>query len=266
MNVIVVGTSGYSYNDWVGPFYPIGTKKDGMLTYYVQQFSLVELDFTYYQMPGLKTIQGLARKSPPGFLFAVKANRQMTHEWQKNSMDEVEKISMMFWQNLTPLYEEGKIGCLLLQFPYAFQRSPENLTFLEHFRHWFSEKIPLVIEFRHRSWVSQEVFSFLKEKTFNFCCVDEPDLPGLFPPLAVTTGNLSYLRFHGRNKAKWWNHKEVGERYDYLYSDEELNEWLPKIRTLEKHSETVMVLFNNCHFGQAARNALRMQQLLFDNI
>jgi uncharacterized protein YecE (DUF72 family) len=254
----MIGTSGFSYNDWVGPFYPEGTKRPEMLAYYAGQFPLVELDFTYYQMPGL------VRKSPARFLFAVKANQKITHDVSL-SPAEKQAVSQSFNQSLIPLREEGKLACILLQFPQSFHCSDFNRDFLGNFKTWLPET-PLVVEFRHRSWVNDATFSFLKEMNYNFCCVDEPDLPGLFPPLAVTTGEIAYLRFHGRNKEKWWNYKEAGERYDYLYSDGELREWLPKLRKMETESKTVMVLFNNCHFGQAARNALKMQKLLFEDL
>jgi uncharacterized protein YecE (DUF72 family) len=261
--MILVGTSGFSYEDWVGPFYPEGTKRADMLAVYASRFPLVELDFTYYQMPGLKTMQGLARKTPPRFQFAVKANKQMTHE-PGLSVTDRQIICHHFSYSLAPLKDEAKLACILLQFPQSFHCNQANLDFLNNFAEWLPET-PLVVEFRHKSWVNEAAFSFLKERKLNFCSVDEPDLPGLFPPIAVTTGDLAYVRFHGRNKEKWWNHQTVGERYDYLYSDTELGEWLPKLRTMGTESRTLMVLFNNCHFGQAARNALKMQQLLFED-
>lgn len=260
--MILIGTSGYSYTDWVGTFYPPGTKRADMLAYYARMFPLAELDFTYYQMPGIRAIQGLAAKSPPRFQFAVKANRQITHSPAETGTERRE-ICNLFWYSLAPLYETQKLSCILLQFPQSFHKTPRHLDRLRELRECFSEA-PLVAEFRHQSWMNQETFEFLRKEQYNFCCVDEPALPGLFPPLAVATGPLAYLRFHGRNKDKWWNHKEAWERYDYLYNEAELKEWLPKIKSLERASQNVLVLFNNCHFGQAARNALKLQQLLLD--
>ncbi|MGE5557361.1 MAG: DUF72 domain-containing protein [Bacillota bacterium] len=262
--MILVGTSGYSYLNWVGPFYPEGTKRDDMLQYYAARFPLTELDFTYYQMPGLKTMEGLARKSPPGFSFAVKAHRDMTHN-KALSASGREEATRLFYGALAPLRERGKLSCILLQFPYAFQKNPSNMDALARFRDWIPDA-PLVVEFRHISWVNEDTFDFLRGNGYNFCCVDEPALAGLFPPLAVATGPIGYIRFHGRNKAKWWRHKEAWERYDYLYSDAELMEWIPKIRILEKHTDTLLILFNNCHFGQAVRNALKLQKTLFQGI
>jgi uncharacterized protein YecE (DUF72 family) len=259
--MIQIGTAGYSYADWVGPFYPPGTKRPEMLSFYTRYFSIAELDFTYYQMPGVKTMAGLAAKSPAEFRFTVKANRQMTHI-PETAPEELAELCRAFLTAMAPLREAGKLSCLLLQFPFAFQKNQANwerlLTLRDHLA-----VVPLVVEFRHISWVNQATFDRLRKEQLNFCCVDEPELPGLFPPLAVATGPLGYLRFHGRNKAKWWNHSEAGERYDYLYSGEELREWLPKLKSLTENTNETLVFFNNCHFGQAARNALEMQGMLF---
>jgi uncharacterized protein YecE (DUF72 family) len=258
--MIRIGTAGYSYTDWVGPFYPPGTKRPEMLSFYIRHFLIAELDFTYYQMPGYKTMAGLAQKTPAGFSFTVKANRRMTHE--PGSAAEQNELCQAFLAALAPLREAGKLSGLLLQFPFAFQKSQLNWERLLGLRDRLAI-LPVVVEFRHISWVNQATFENLRQEGLSFCCVDEPELPGLFPPLAVATGPLGYLRFHGRNKAKWWQHKEAGERYDYLYSGEELREWLPKLKSLAENTQDTLVFFNNCHFGQAARNALEMQGMLF---
>ena len=119
-----------------------------------------------------------------------------------------------------------------------------------------------MVEFRHRSWLRPEVEGVLRENQLGYCTVDEPDLPGLMPPVAKVTGKIAYVRFHGRNREKWWQSRNSSERYDYLYSTEELAAWLPKIQQLKSTSEKTFIFFNNCHMGQAARNALQLQEML----
>lgn len=136
-----------------------------------------------------------------------------------------------------------------------------SLAYLEEFRERL-DGIPVVIEFRNNEWVKEETFSFLEAKGLGFCCVDEPALPGLMPRLVRATSSLAYVRFHGRNAAKWWRHKEAWERYNYLYTEEELRGWVPKVRALDTQAEKTYVFYNNCHAGHAAENARMMQTLL----
>lgn len=258
--MILVGTSGFSYDDWVGPFYPEGITRPSMLGYYASQFPVVELDFTYYTMPGARSIAGLERKTPEGFRFCVKAHKTMTHQVPEDP-DAVKGEFDKFREAMAPLVGAGKLGCVLLQFPWGFKPSPESRDYVRRLPELL-EGLPGVVEFRNSTWVSQDTFDLLKESGLGFCCVDEPRLKGLFPPLSVATSNLAYIRFHGRNADKWWNHSEAWERYDYLYSEQELREWVPKILRLADRCDTVYVLFNNCHRGQAATNAKQMETLL----
>jgi uncharacterized protein YecE (DUF72 family) len=122
--------------------------------------------------------------------------------------------------------------------------------------------IPLVAEFRHAGWIEEPVFEFLKEHRIGFCCVDEPRHPSLPPPVAIATSAIGYVRFHGRSRAKWWQHGEASERYDYLYSEEELKEWIPKIRALLSVSEKIYAFFNNHPRGQAVANAKMLEEMM----
>lgn len=258
--MIRIGTSGFSFPDWVGPFYPAGTSQREMFTYYVKQFPMVELDFTYYRMPALSTMASLEARSPRGFQFCIKAHKEMTHELPADPAARAETFGR-FLSALQPMMASGKLGCILSQFPWSFKNTPQNRDYLAFTRESFKE-LPVVIEFRNRDWVSDETFDWLRRLGLSFCCVDEPRLRGLFPPLAVATGDIGYIRFHGRNAAKWWSHDHPGERYDYLYSSAELEEWLPKIRSVARDTRQTFVLFNNCHAGQAARNARMLAQML----
>lgn len=260
MGRLLVGTSGFSYPDWRGPFYPENLPKAAMLSYYANFFSQVELDFTYYQMPGKRSIEGLERKTPKDFLFCVKAHKSMTHEFFRDRARDRENFRY-FVEALEPFLLNGKLGCILTQFPWGFKYNSANLEYLEFVREELVG-LPVVVEFRNIEWLRKEVFYLLHEKEFGYCCVDEPKLKGLLPPLALATSNLGYVRFHGRNAAKWWRPDEPGERYNYLYSREELLEWAPRIRKLVGKTESTFVLMNNCHAGHAVINARMLQEIL----
>jgi uncharacterized protein YecE (DUF72 family) len=260
MGNILIGTSGFSYDDWLGPFYPEGLAPAAMLPFYAKNFKTVEINFTYYQMPGSQSISGLERKTPAGFTFCLKAHKSMTHEISRDPA-EAGEIFHRFRQALFPLVDAGKLGCVLLQFPWGFKYSHENLEYLCFAREALGD-LPAVVEFRNAGWVKEEVFSFLSGLNFGFCCVDEPRLRGLIPPVARVTSDLAYLRFHGRNATRWWKHDEPWERYDYLYSPAELQEWIPAILKLSAQAKTTFVFFNNHHAGQAVINARILAELL----
>jgi uncharacterized protein YecE (DUF72 family) len=302
--MILIGTSGYSFPDWVGPFYPPGTDRRNMLDHYVRHFQTVEVNSTYYRIPPPRTFEAMERKTPPDFEFVVKAHHDMTH---KRSLEP--DLYQSFVRSVDPLRAAGKLNGVLAQFPYAFRRTKENEKFLGAMKQLLPEA-PLFVEFRHNSWAQGEVFPWLEEQEIGYVSVDEPDLPGLMPPIARATGPAGYVRLHGRNKENWWRpetgvrqpaesnprpkgeravrrqHSDAeygplfssdttaaeatpnprlsghGDRYDYLYSEAELKEWVDKIRELSTRAKKTFVFFNNCHVGQAATGAKLMRRLL----
>jgi uncharacterized protein YecE (DUF72 family) len=306
--MILIGTSGYSFPDWVGPFYPPGTARGKMLDHYVRHFPAVEVNSTYYRIPPPSTLHAMERKTPPEFEFVVKAHHDMTH---KQSLEP--DLYEAFARSVDPLQEAGKLSGVLAQFPYAFRRTRENEEFLGELKGRLPEA-PLFVEFRHSSWVRDELFPWLEEEGLGYVSVDEPELPGLVPPIARATGPVGYVRLHGRNKENWWHpdggRREFagsdsrpkaappprrprsdteygplfsadsgvgaaaagttpdprpwnpGDRYDYLYSEAELKEWVDKIRELSTKAKKTFVFFNNCHVGQAATGAKLMRRLL----
>jgi uncharacterized protein YecE (DUF72 family) len=254
--VIRVGTSGFSYDDWVGPFYPHGLPKGDRLKYYAERFNCVEANFTYYRMPDVRTLTAMAAKVPDGFEFVVKANSTMTHE-----RTAVPQTFREFVAALQPWIDQGKFGCILAQFPNSFRPGQGNAEYLT----WFREQIPdlpVVVEFRNRTWVTQETFEHLRESGLGFCCVDEPNLPGLMPPIAVATSPVGYMRFHGRNARMWWEHEHAWQRYDYLYTEAELQEWVGKVRKIGEETERTYAFFNNHYQSQAVVNASLFEQLI----
>jgi uncharacterized protein YecE (DUF72 family) len=251
---IVVGTSGYSFDDWVGNFYPAGIRKGDMLKEYVKHFASVEVNSTYYRIPHPVVLKRMEEKTPAGFEFVIKANQEMTH---KRSTEEA--VYSSFLEAIQPVIDAGKFGGIIAQFPWGFRRSPENEAHLRFLKQRMGD-LPLFVEFRNSQWISEEVFKNLETEGLGYCSVDEPRLKGLVPPVARLTTDMGYVRLHGRNAKNWWG--KGGDRYDYLYSEEELKEWLAKIKAMAQNARKTYVFFNNCHAGQAAQNAQLMKQLL----
>ncbi len=252
--MIKIGTSGFSYPDWIGTVYPPGLSERQHLAFYAQEFSTVEINMTYYRVPDVATVQGWIRKTPEGFLFSVKAHQDLTHGREAPDF-------AAFVAAVQPLAEAGRLACVLAQFPYSFHPTPANRNYLKRLRDGL-DGLPAVVEFRHAGWVNQATYDLLAGLGLGFCCVDEPQLRGLMPPVAIATGPIAYVRFHGRNSAKWYNHQEAWERYNYTYSTAELSEWVPRLRQLDAKAELTLVYFNNHYAGQAVRGARDLGQLL----
>jgi uncharacterized protein YecE (DUF72 family) len=254
--MIYLGTSGFSYKDWVGVFYPAGMPSGGWLTYYSREFKTCEINSTYYALPTVAVIKSMVAKTGKDFLFVIKANQEMTHQREDSA-----KICEAFRQILEPVIEASKLGCILAQFPYSFDYNKGNWEYLAQLRKYL-EGLPLVVEFRNARWLKVDVFQWLRQQDMGFCCVDEPQLPNLLPPIAEATSKIGYVRFHGRNMEKWWQHEQAYERYDYTYKPEELNEWLPKIKKLAGITEKTFVFANNHWRGQSINTIRQLQTML----
>lgn len=254
--MIKVGTSGFSYPEWRGPFYPEGLPQQRMLDFYAGHFAAVEINSTYYHIPPPRNMAAMAKRAEGRLEFAVKAHQDMTH-----SREQLDDALPAFRQAIEPLREAGALGCVLLQFPFSFKATGENTDFLRRIAAGLAPD-PLVVEFRHRSWTTEETFALLRTLGLAYCCVDEPRLPNLPPPIVRATAPLTYVRFHGRNRQKWWTHAEAWERYDYLYSEAELREWVPRIHSLAQASQQCYAFFNNHARGQAVTNAQMLIRLL----
>jgi len=253
---IRIGTSGFSYDDWKGHFYPRSLPRGEMLGYYARHFRTVEINSTYYRLPGSAVMAHMAERVPPGFDFVVKAHQEMTHSGQY-----VPGAFALFRETVEPLRRAGVLGGVLAQFPFSFKRTARNEAFLGILRQELAEDA-VIVEFRNAEWIDDGTLSRLRELGLGFCSVDEPPLKGLVPPVAAATSPVGYVRFHGRNSEKWWKHEQAWERYDYLYNDAELGEWTPRVQEIAAQTERTYVFFNNCHQGQAGQNARRMATLL----
>jgi len=256
---IRIGTSGYSFADWIGPFYPAGTPRGKMLDEYVRHFDVVEINSSYYRIPSRSMFERMERKTPEGFEFVVKLFRGMTHEIEDDS-----HMYREFVDSTEPLKEAGKFAGYLAQFPWKFKNSKSAKAHLGVLRKRLGDD-PLFVEFRHDSWIEDKTFEFLRDLEVGYCAVDEPRLKGLVPPLVEATTDEGYVRLHGRNSANWWG-KGGGDRYDYDYNSDELSEWAGKILDLEGKVKKVYAFFNNCHAGHAARNAELMIEMLGEEL
>lgn len=252
--MIRLGTSGFSYDDWIGEVYPKDLPRWQWLTYYATEFDSVELNVTYYRMPSLKIIQGWIERTPENFLFSLKAHRSITHEREEPDFP-------TFNRAIEPLIDAGKLACILAQFPHSFHPTEENRRYLFKLREGFKH-LPVVVELRDSKWLQSDVFKLLEELQFGFCCVDEPQIKGLLPPIVRSTSPVAYVRFHGRNAEKWWRHEQAWERYDYTYNVDELRDWIPRIHELEHNSPLTLVYANNHYKGQSVDTLRKLNSLL----
>lgn len=294
--MILVGTASWADKSLVdsGKFYPpeVKSAKD-RLRYYAEHFPLVEVDSSYYGLPSPAMAQAWADRTPVGFLFNVKAFRLFTgHQAQPKVLpkdlrealgadptkniylkDLPEEIRSQLWRRMSevvqPLREAGKFGAWHFQFAPWLAFHPENRALLEDCRRQLADD-QMAVEFRNPTWYDQKhqkyTLDFLRELKVSHVVVDaprgvKPEIPTVW---AVTDPRLALLRLHGRN-AETWNKKGLkssSERFNYDYSDDELQELIPGLRVLAEDSRQVDVLFNNNHEDQGQRNASSLRRLL----
>jgi uncharacterized protein YecE (DUF72 family) len=247
-----IGTSGYSYADWVGSFYPEGTPSRRMLPYYSGQFPLVELNFSFYRLPTASMLGRLTEITPSGFQFVVKLPRSLSHE-----EDTCELAA--FRQAVEELQRRERLLGLLCQLPQATHYDHKHLGWLDLLARELAG-CHLAVEFRHHSWSRPDVAPWLAERRVDLVSVDAPPLPALYPSGLVQSGPRIYVRFHSRNAANWY--KSDKERYDYLYPDEALREWVTALAGAAGRTEEAVLFLNNCHRGQAVANAQRLRELM----
>jgi uncharacterized protein YecE (DUF72 family) len=247
-----IGTSGYSYPDWVGPFYPAGTRSRRMLSHYCRKFPLVELNFTFYHPPTATMLARLAGQSPEGFQFLVKLPRLLSHERQLAAL-------APFREAIAPLHARGRLLGLLCQLPQGAHHDRPGLAWLDMLARELGP-YRLAVEFRHRSWDRPDMAAWLGERAMELVSVDAPSIPALYPSGLVQAGQRIYVRFHSRSAANWYQSDK--ERYDFDYSDAMLREWIDALRSASGTASHALLLFNNCHRALAAANAQRMRELL----
>jgi uncharacterized protein YecE (DUF72 family) len=247
-----IGTSGYSYLDWVGPFYPAGTRPNRMLAHYCQSFPLVELNFTFYRPPTASMLDRIAAQTPDGFQFLVKMPRTLSH-------DESPQDLPGFRMAVEALRRRGKLSGVLCQLPQATHRTQKHVAWLERLAHELGD-LRLAVEFRHRSWAQADVTEWMRDRHLDLVSVDVPDLPNLYPRGLVQSSERIYIRLHSRNAANWY--ASGAERYDYNYGTQPLVEWTSALAQASARTEKAYVLFNNCADGHAPVNAQHMRSLI----
>lgn len=292
MGRIRVGTCSWTDPTLIscGRFYPESVRSaEARLQYYASQFDLVEIDSTYYALPSEKNSYAWAQRTADDFVFDIKAFRLFTHHptpvnslpktvrrelppelrereniyYRDLPSEPLDQLWKTFESAILPLDSAGKLGVVLFQFPPWFYPGSQQLDYIERCK----EKLPqyrLAIEFRNNIWLSEKnrgrTFDFLRRNNLPFVCVDEPQgFKSSVPPVTEATSDIAIVRFHGRNR-ETWEKKGIGpaERFNYLYTEEELKPWTEKIQELANQTRELHVLFNNCYQDKAVVNARQM--------
>jgi uncharacterized protein YecE (DUF72 family) len=268
---IKIGVAGWSYKDWQGIVYPPSLKANARVEYLAQFFDLIEINTSFYGhiKPAVaKEWCRMAASRNPKFVFTAKLNRAFTH----SPVAVVESTSA---KTIRPaasderdakagydaIAAEDMLGALLAQFPISFKCTDENLAYVEQLVRLF-RSYPLVLEIRHASWNQPEVLGWLQELQVGLCNIDQPLLGRAIGPSAHATSVVGYIRLHGRNYKQWFAETNVRDRYDYLYSTEELAKWKDRALEVAGKAETTYVVTNNHNLGKAAVNALELISLI----
>jgi len=248
----IIGTSGYSFKDWVGSFYPAGTKSSDMFGLYAGHFETVALNFSYYRMPAATALEAMGNKAPDGFTFWIKANRETTHKYNR-------EVAGEFIEALSPLISRDKLAGVLMQFPQSFHRTVANRKYLASTLEDFAA-VPVAVEFRHCSWEAPSTAEGLRDRNVTLVVPDVPELDGLYRGPPAATSSTGYMRLHSRNSAKWY--AGAAERYDWNYTGQQIKEILNRWSDTAGQVDKMYAFFNNCHHGQAAQNAEAMRRIL----
>jgi len=246
MSELLIGTSGWSYNEWSGVFYPSTTTNK--LTFYSKVFRTAEVDSTFYAFPSKGMVIGWSRYTPADFVFSVKLPQTLTHEKRLDLKNGVEADLLRFLSLLKPLIAAGKMGPVLIQLPPSFNYD-EDFARLEGFLGVVPEDVRFAVEFRHPSWLRDDVWTMLRKRNVANTIVDEP----LLPPDTVVTADFAFIRWHGRGSRPWYN---------YRYSPQQLEAWAPKVKEVSGRVKKTYGYFNNHFRGFAVENSLKMMGLL----
>ncbi len=291
--MIRVGPAGWDYPDWEGVFYPIPRPRPfDRLAFIADFFDVVELNVTFYRQPDRRQaaawVQRLGDRGE--FRFTAKLHRSLTHPEagiagpnrgrsgrdgggprDRNAAAQDSPASAggglaaaaeMFRDGIEPLVRAGRLLAVLMQFPQSFDLRPRHREHLEILASLL-RGLPLVAEFRHRSWNGKEVLDDLRRWGVGFCNIDQPSLGATLPPTSHATSSIAYVRLHGRNARNWFRRSaQPFERYDYLYSMEELDPWIRRIEELAGAVEQVVVIANNHYRGKGPANGLMMKSAL----
>ena len=257
-----IGPAGWSYPDWSGYVYPKRKPKDfHETTFLAELFDTIEINTSFYNPVKAEHARQWVQRvaANPNFLFTAKLWQRFTHDLSATKEDE-----KLVRAGFDPLREAGKLGAVLLQFPFSFHRTAETTAYLTQLLKRFAD-YPLVVEVRHASWNAPEVLALLAENNAGFCNIDQPVIGRSLKPTEETTSPVGYVRLHGRRYDTWFNDDEAvpsHERYNYLYSTEELKPWAARIQKVSEQARDVFVITNNHYQGKGVVNALQLISIL----
>lgn len=255
---IRIGPAGWSYKDWEGVVYPPHGSRFDPLAYLASFFDTIEINSPFYRIPPPTHAKSWVRRvsANDDFRFTTKIFRGFTHEDAEPTADDVEA----FRNYLDPMMDASRLGALLLQFPWSFKNTPESRErLLKIFRAF--EAYPKALEVRHATFQEPEFYEFLEAHDVGWVNVDQPLFHDSVKPADTVTGSVAYARLHGRNYEKWFAHAESWERYNYLYSAQELEPWVERIEKMGRNKDTY-VITNNHFRGQAILNAGDLKEAL----
>lgn len=257
---IRVGTAGWSYPHWNGLVYP-RTAAPGFhaLELVARHLDAVEINSSFYQplKPELTKLWIRKVERNPEFSFTAKLHQNFTH---RRSLEAAEIAA--FKEGLWPLYRAGKLGALLMQFPWSFRFTAENRDHFIRLRRAFHE-FPLAAEMRHSSWMAEEALGTFLDYKVGFCNLDQPEYTRAMPPTAILTSGIGYVRLHGRNPGNAMGafdpQAQRQRQHDYLYTEEEVAQWAGRAESIGRFAERVYVIFNNDAGAKSFVNALQMR-------
>ena len=258
---LYIGPAGWQYDDWYGTVYPSPRPRGfDPLAYLASYFNLIEINSTFYRIPAAATCRKWIERveAHPRFLFTAKAHQSFTHRHDASTRERAE-----FVHALAPLHEGGRLGAVLLQFPWSFRFDAPSRAHLDELVRDLNV-FPLALEVRHAGWESDDAQAYLAEKPLAVCGIDQPVIGESLRPYRYRAGPAgAYFRFHGRNYKHWFA-ADSGrdQRYDYLYPESELSPWAEVIRKAASASERVFVVLNNHFRGQAPANAFELSAML----
>jgi uncharacterized protein YecE (DUF72 family) len=256
MSEILIGSAGWSYKDWSGIVYPDPLPKGfDELAFLAQFVDCIEVNSSFYRPPTAAMSESWARRTPDRFVFTAKVWERLTHDRDPFTDADVR----LYAEGIAPLLAAGKLGALLFQFPWFFKDGPAARDRIRRgvdaLRGW----APLVIELRHSSWLQS--LDFLRDLELSFCNIDQPKSSTSITGTGIVTGPVAYIRFHGRNAKAWFSKgADRDQKYDYLYSREELRAWEEAIREME--AEKLFVILNNHFQGKGMANAFMLRRAL----
>jgi uncharacterized protein YecE (DUF72 family) len=269
---IYIGTAGWSYKDWEGIVYPSQIKKSQHPVEYLAQYvDVIEINTSFYghiKPEWGKLWSRKARAVNPSFLFTAKLNRAFTHSpiavIESTSSETIRASAEdegLAKEGLDSIASENMLGALLVQFPISFKNTDQNRDHLDLVIEKFKQ-YPLVLEVRHNGWTNDGTLRYFAQKGVAFCNIDQPKLGNSITPSNIVTSPLGYVRLHGRNYEQWFDSDSRNDRYNYLYTEPELERWKTRIDTIASQTRKTFVIANNHFEGKAAVNALQLKHMV----